>query len=417
MHLRMNVVVLVVLFSVFASVATGQSKARTPVQPKDRGKMIESKNPYYESIQESITEFNKKEESPNLRFKMDFENVELPKSTEEFTTQWHNAPLSQGNAGTCWCFAATSTLEADCYRQTGKKFKFSELHTVYWEYVEKARRFVRRRGESHFGEGSQANAVTRIWKQYGCVPADAYTGKLEGQEHHDHSKMFQEMESYLMSVKESNAWNERLVLETIRAIMDHYIGRPPEVITFDGREMTPLEFLHNEVKIHPDDYVDFLSFMATPYGELAEYKVPDNWWHNDQYNNIPLDDFMAAIENAVQNGYTVCIGGDVSESGYFPMKDVAMVPSYDIPSAYIDENARQFRFENETTTDDHAIHIVGYKHDKRTGVTWFLIKDSGSGARNGRNKGFYFYHEDYVKLKMTTFMVHRSAVEEMVVKP
>ena len=224
------------------------------------------------------------------------------------------------------------------------------------------------------------------------------------------------MKTYLMSLKQSNAWNERVAIETIRSIMDHYIGHPPEVFTHDGREMTPLEFLHNEVKVDPDEYVDMLSFMSSPYGERAEYEVPDNWWHGDHYNNIPLDDFMDAIKNSVENGYTVCIGGDVSESGYFPKKDVAVVPSYDIPSAYIDENARQFRFNNETTTDDHAIHIVGYKQAE-DGVTWFLIKDSGSGARNGRNKGFYFYHEDYVKLKMTTFMVHRSAVEEYVVEP
>jgi bleomycin hydrolase len=411
MNISIKNMVAVMLGLVCVSGVSSQSKAQTPDQPRDQGRMIEYENPYYESIQDSIREFNEVEESPKLRFKMDFSNVELPRSTKEFTTLWHNEPLSQGNAGTCWCFAATSTLEADCFRLTGQEFKFSELHTAYWEYVEKARRFVHERGDSHFSEGSQGNAVLRIWKQYGCVPADAYSGKLEGQTHHDHSKMFEEMETYLMSLQQSNAWNERAAIETIRSIMDHYIGCPPETITYDGREMTPLEFLHNEVKVDPDEYVDFLSFMSSPYGERAEYEVEDNWWHGDHYNNIPLDDFMDAIKNSVENGYTVCLGGDVSESGYFPMKDVAMVPTYDIPSAYIDENARLFRFLNETTTDDHAIHIVGSKQAE-DGVTWFLIKDSGSGARNGRNKGYYFYHEDYIKLKMTTFMVHQSAVEE-----
>ena len=103
------------------------------------------------------------------------------------------------------------------------------------------------------------------------------------------------------------------------------------------------------------------------------------------------------------------IGGDVSESGYSSTNDVAMIPSYDIPSEYINENARQFRFSNGTTTDDHAIHLIGYKIDINDDW-WFLIKDSGSGSRNGKIPGYYFYHEDFVKLKMMTFTIHKDAV-------
>jgi bleomycin hydrolase len=54
------------------------------------------------------------------------------------------------------------------------------------------------------------------------------------------------------------------------------------------------------------------------------------------------------------------IGGDTSEPGYYAHKEVAMVPTFDIPSEYIDEHARQLRFSNCATTDDHAIHLVGY---------------------------------------------------------
>ena len=37
-------------------------------------------------------------------------------------------------------------------------------------------------------------------------------------------------------------------------------------------------------------------------------------------------------------------------------------------------NMRQFRFSNKTTTDDHAIHLIGYKIDENEDW-WFLIKD------------------------------------------
>lgn len=395
--------VLVTILTVSVSVSLAQTK--------DKGKLMEYKNPFYKTIEKAIADFEKGEDKPRLKFKMDFEGHDLPKSKAEFTEIWHNDPVAQGNSGMCWCYATTSLFESECYRLYKKKIKLSELHTVYWEYVEKARRFVREHGDSHFGQGSQANAVFYVWKKYGSVPAEAYTGMKEGQVHHNHSKMFKQMQTYLQSVKRDSAWNEQIVLDTIKSILNYHIGEPPKKITYDGKKMTPKEFLANEIKIDPDDYIDVLSLMASPYWQKAEYVCPDNWWHSKRYHNVPLDPFMATLKQAVKDGYSLFIGGDVSESGYFSFKDVAMVPSYDIPSEYIDENARQFRFSNQTTSDDHAIHIVGWQ-EKENG-TWFLIKDSGSGARNGACPGYYFYHEDYIKLKMMYFVAHKSAVKDL----
>ena len=102
--------------------------------------------------------------------------------------------------------------------------KSSEVYTVYWEYVEKARRYIRERGESEFGEGSEANATTRIWKKYGVVPAEAYTGLLNGRKYHNHETMFNEMKSYLESLKANSSWNEESAITTIQSIMNHYMG-------------------------------------------------------------------------------------------------------------------------------------------------------------------------------------------------
>jgi bleomycin hydrolase len=114
----------------------------------------------------------------------------------------------------------------------------------------------------------------------------------------------------------------------------------------------------------------------------------------------------------------VAIGGDVSEAGFDRATQVAMIPTFDIPDTYIDENARQFRFSNGTTTDDHGIHLVGYL--EKEGHTWYLIKDSGSGSRNNDPNalefGFYFFRDDYVKLKMMSFTVHRDAVKDILKK-
>ncbi len=380
---------------------------------KDKGKFIEYNNPFWTKIKESSEKFQKKDkkEEDKKSFKMDFTGYDLPKSTDQFEKVWFNDPISQGWTGTCWCFAATSFFESEIERIHGKKIKISELFTVYWEYVEKARRYVRKRGNSLFAQGSQPNAVRRAFKKYGCVPADAYTGKLVGQEFHDHHIMFKEMKDYLQSVKKSNAWNENKVIETIKSIMNHYLSAPPDFVELYGRKITPLQYFESEVNLNMNDYVDIMSLKQEDYYKKAVYNVPDNWWKCPNYYNIPLDEYMKAIKNAVKGGYSIAIGGDVSETGYNAFKEAAMIPSYDIPSEYIDENARQLRFSNGATTDDHGIHIVGF-YENDEGM-WFLIKDSGSGSRNGSSEGHYFYHEDYIKLKMMNIMIHKDAVKNI----
>ncbi len=400
-HLRFVLFILCLLFA--GSHTSGQQPDR------DQGKFVEYENAFYQQIKASLDSTG--EEQPDTVFKMDVSGYDLPGSPEEFKQAWYNPPLSQGRTGTCWCFCTTSFFESEIYRLTGKQVKLSEMYTVYWEYVEKARRFMRTRGDSYFAQGSEANAVPRIWEKYGIVPADAYTGKPPEQKFHDHREMFTEMKDFLNSVKETNNWNESAALSTIRSILDHYMGPPPETVTAGNTTYSPREYLQKVLEINLDEYVDILSLKEKPYYRQVEYPVPDNWWHSDIYYNVPLDVFMSAIKQAVREGYTLSIGGDVSEAGYLADQDVAMVPSFDIPSEYITEDARQFRFSNETTTDDHGIHLVGYQ--ETDSADWYLIKDSGSSARNGEDKGFFFFHEDYVKLKMMDFMIHKDAVEEV----
>ncbi len=406
--MKFNSIILVVVCCLTAATFN----ALLAQQPKrDVGHFEEYKNEFYDSIKTESDRYLEEAEEPREKFTMDFSGYDLPESTKEFTQYWHNAPISQGWSGMCWCFAATSFFESEVYRLTGQKIKLSELYTVYHEYVEKARRFIRERGNSEFGQGSETNAVPNIWKKYGIVPAGAYTGLNPDQKFHDHRAMFEEMENYLNSLKESNAWNEEIGLSTIKSILNHYIGEPPSVISVDGKKMTPKEYLKEVVKLNLDDYVDIMSLKEKPYYKQVEYDVPDNWWNSDNYYNLPLDEFMRALKKTVRDGYTIAIGGDVSEPGYNSHQEVAMVPSFDIPSAYIDENSRQYRFNEEVTTDDHAIHLVGYQ--ERNGTDWYLIKDSGSGSRNGTNPGYYFYHEDYIKLKIMNLMLHKSAVKEI----
>jgi bleomycin hydrolase len=375
---------------------------------------------YQNSILKDVNAVKEKKEAPKTQriFKVDMSGVNFPNKIDMYKSQWHNPPISQGNAGTCWCFSTTSFYESEIFRLTHQKVKLSEIYTVYWEYVEKARRFVRERGNSAFAEGSEANSVTRMYKMYGVVPEDAYTGLPQGQKFHSHAKMFDEMNNYLTNVKTTNSWNEDQVISTIKSILNFYLGVPPAEVMVGGKKYTPKEYLRDYLKLNMDDYVDILSYMQEPFYKKCEYTVEDNWWHNADYYNVPLEDYMNVLKNAIKNGYTIAIGGDVSEAGLETGYQSAIIPTFDIPVANIDDNSRQFRFSNKTTTDDHGMHLVGYV--EKDGYTWFLVKDSSAGSRNNdenaKEFGYYFFREDYVKLKMMDFCIHKDAAKDILAK-
>jgi len=380
----------------------------------DRAVFDTTRNEFLDRITAESRAPGNKEGPPGRSLKMDFKELSAPASPGEFTQYWHNPPVSQGLSGMCWCFSATSYFESEIYRQTKRMIKLSELYTVYWEYVEKAGRFVRERGNSEFGEGSESNAVPRIWKKYGVVPGETYPGLQPGRKFHDHGPMFAEMKAYLQSVKSQNAWNEELVTGTIRQILDHYLGAPPSVVAVSGENLTPQQYLEKIVRLNLDDYVEFMSLMEKPYYAKAEYPASDNWWHSGEYYNVPLEEFTGIVRSAIRKGYTLCLGGDTSEPGIDGHAGVAVIATFDIPAALIDENARQLRFSNGTTADDHGIHVVGYA--EKDGKDWYLIKDSGSGSRNNSHPGYYFYREDFVKLKMLSITVHSEMVRDLLAR-
>jgi bleomycin hydrolase len=348
-------------------------------------------------------------EPSRTRMWVDFSTVKAPRSMDEFHTLWHQPPVCQGLSGMCWCFSTTSLLESEAYRKAGLKARFSSLHSVYWEYVEKARGFVDSRGASTFGQGSQDEAALRAWERHGVVPADQYTGLPAAGKDYDHDPLFKELHAYLEGVKAAGAWNGDLVAATVRAILDHHLGAPPAQVTVGAKVMSPADYRRDVVKVDPADYVGVVSFLGKPYWKRTEYAVPDNWWHGAGYLNVPLDAFMAGLKGALRQGYTVGIAVDMSEPGYsIGAPGIAVVPEWDIPGDRIDARARQFRFENGSTTDDHGMHVVGWL--ERDGKDWYLVKDSWSSAWNNDHPGYYFIHEDYLKLKCLAFTVHKDAV-------
>ncbi len=341
--------------------------------------------------------------------------IKRPGGPAEFTRFPHFPPVEQGETGTCWSFATTSLLESELRRQGKPEVKLSELYPVYWEYVEKARRFVREKGGMFLGQGSEpASALERL-KQYGIVRASDYAGRPDGATKHDHTALFREFQARLEEARAGAAWDEAAVLADVRAILDRHLGPPPARISVNGRSMTPKEYLDSVLGLRPADYVCFISFKYLPFYTRGEYRVPDNWWHDAGYYNVPLHEFYLAALRALRRGYTVSLATDISEAGNRGEENTAIVPTFDIPSHLIDQSAREFRFANRTTTDDHVVHCVGYKENDKS-ASWYLVKDSWETAYRGPHKGYFFYRDDYLRLKVLMWMTHRDAVKEFLEK-
>ncbi len=421
-HRRLKLLLIVILV-IITNLSAQMDKAKWIPKPKypvlkELEKELEQERAAQDSITAQIRKRQEldaeKEKEEAQKFIADFSNVQKPENPDVFTRYFAFPPVAQYQSGMCWCFSTTSFLESEIYRLYKQKIKLSELHTIYYEYVEKARRYIRERGKSEFGEGSESNAVFRIMNQYGAVPAEVYTGLINGKTRHNHTALFEEMQTYLQYCNENDFWDEKAALESIKIILNKHIGEPPTTFKFKGKQYTPQKFLKKVIKLKPDDYVEFMSTSSIPFYTKGVFDVPDNWWLDSNYYNLPLDEWYGIIKKALKSGYTICIGGDVSEAGYVGLEDAGFIPNFDIPQEYINQDSREFRIQNKTTGDDHGIHMIGYT--KIGDFDWYLIKDSARSSRHGKFFGNYFYREDYVKLKMLTFSVHKDVVKDVLKK-
>jgi len=415
-------IILCTCCGVFASAAWAQHDQieyiRRPQYPVF--KEMEVRSDSIQALRDSVTtEIRRRQEELKIRedaedkiLLLDFAGVQIPASPEVFTGHFYFPPVAQYLTGTCWSYAGTSLLESEAARLTGRQIKLSEMYTVYYEWVEKARRFIAERGDSRLTSGGQSVSVLQIAGLYGVVPLEVYSGLPDTMyERHDHGPLTDELHGYLEFVKNLGIWDEEHVIGIVKSILDKHLGRPPETFVYDGKTYTPPEFLRDVLQVNPDDYVTLMSTMAVPFYTQAELNVYDNWRHDSDYYNVPLDVWYSTFKKAVTGEYTATLGGDISEPGYNGFVDAAIVADYDIPREYIDQRSREFRIYNETTTDDHGIHVVGYK--KVGGRDWFLIKDSSSRGRYGAFPGYMFYRDDYIRLKMLTFTVHHDAIREI----
>jgi bleomycin hydrolase len=333
----------------------------------------------------------------------------------EIINQVKTTPVKdQGMTGTCWSFATVSFIETEYLRKTDKEIDLSEMYIVYNAYLEKAKYYVKLHGLGNFSQGGQAHDVLNIAENYGFIPQNEFNGYLSGQTTYNHSILEKTLKNYLDSIIKITPIPENW-LDGVYKNLNSSIGQIPENFQFDNQSYTAQSFTSDELKFNFDDYVELTSYNHHDFYTRFDLEVPDNWSH-DEYYNVPLDDLMAIIDSALNTGYSVCWDGDVSEKKFNHKKGNAELSDEEI--LLINENGiqetRQKTFENQTTTDDHLMHLTGIAKNKN-GVIYYQTKNSWNSDSN-KFGGFLYMSKDFVQIKTIAILVHKDVIPEEIAK-
>lgn len=351
-----------------------------------------------------------------------------------------NAIKNQYRSGTCWCFSTLSFLEDEIRRAGGGEIDLAEMWIVRNIYFEKAVKYVRLHGSLNFAVGGATHDVTNGIRDYGIVPEEIYPGLNYGTELPEFNEIDAVLKAYVDAViatadanggKLTTAWQTGL-----NGILDAYFGKMPEKFTYKGKEYTPQSFAAS-LPIKMEDYVDITSYMHHPFYSTFVLEVPDNWSWGESYN-VPIDDMMNIIDNALENGYTIAWGSDVSEKGFSRTKAIAIVPEVDLESMEgteasrwgdlsprerdnmiykfdkpgkeksITQEMRQEAYDNYETTDDHGMVIIGTAVDQN-GNPYYKVKNSW-GVTASPYDGYYYFSRPFVAYKTMSYMVNKNAI-------
>lgn len=350
----------------------------------------------------------------------------------------------QNRSGTCWDYSTLSYFEAEILKATGKTYDLCESFVANKTYFDRAVQVVRLHGDCQFSEGGSCYDPLYCIQHYGICPEDAmpFPGSLYGDSLNNFKEFFGVLTPYVESVAKSKndklspAWKNGL-----QGILDAYLGKCPTTFTYEGKQYTPQSFAAS-LGLDWNNYVTFTSYTHHPFWTAFPVEVQDNW-RNPNSHNVPLDDMMRIIDNAIMNGYTVAWGGDVSEDGFTRdglayMYDTKKIQSLDhsdmarwlkltktekknivdslgvnVPEITPTQKQRQERFDNWELTDDHGMLIFGIAKDQN-GKEYYMVKNSW--GETGAYKGIWYMTKNFIAANTMDFMVNKNAVPKDILK-
>ena len=354
----------------------------------------------------------------------------------KFTTIKENPVTSiknQYRSGTCWCFSALSFIESEILREKGDTVDLSEMFVVGKSYKDRAVKYVRLDGHLNFAAGSSFGDVLHVIEDYGIVPQESMPGLEYGTEKPEHLEMDAALKGYVDAIvknpnrKLTTAWGRGF-----DGIVAAYLGEYPETFTVNGKEYTPQTY-RDFLGINTEDYVNLTSFTHHPFYEPFIIEVCDNWRWDTAYN-LPMEELMEVMYNAIDKGYTIAWGSDVSEKG-FTRNGLAVMPvekekaaagsdqekwvgksneekkeetAAELPEEVtVTQEMRQDGYDRKMTTDDHGMHIYGIAQDQN-GTKYFMVKNSW--GETGKYKGIWYASDAFVRYKTMNIVLHKDAL-------
>lgn len=350
---------------------------------------------------------------------------------------------NQNNSGTCWAYSSLGFFEAELLRQGKGEYDLCEMFLAHKTYEDRARASVRLHGDISFSQGGSFYDAIYCMKNYGMMPEDAMPlpGTLCGDTLANFSELFSLAEPYVAAIAKSEskklspAWMNGFI-----GILDSYIGKVPETFIYKGKTYTPQSF-QESLGLNMDDYVSLTSYNHHPFYSKFILEIQDNWRWSESYN-LPIDELMEVMDNAINNGYTFAWGSDVTESG-FTRTGLAVFPNTEdkatdltgndmahwfglstyekqreaytkpCPEKEYTQEERQRDYDNWTTTDDHGMLIYGIAKDVN-GKEYFMVKNSW--GKSGNYNGIWYASKPFVRNKTMNIVVHKDAIPKDIKK-
>ena len=348
---------------------------------------------------------------------------------------------NQNNSGTCWSYSALAFLESEVIKKDPKKkdIDLCESFLVSKTYTDRADRNVRTHGDASFSQGGSFYDAIFCMDRYGLIPEGLmpYPNTLYGDSLFNFTAFFPPMEAYIHAISKSDAKKINPIWKkNVQSMLDGYFGECPTEFTYKGVKYTPKSFVKDYLKLDPNDYVSLTSYTHHPFYSSFILEIQDNWrWASS--HNLPLDEFMRVMDEAVKNGWTFAWGADVSEEGFSRRtgknRCVATVPDTKASAGVgsdqsrwtgekagakisqadaagekvITQEMRQEGYDNWTTTDDHGMQIYGIAKDQ-TGKEYFMMKNSW--GEYGPYKGFWYVSKPYVAYKTMNIVINKNAI-------
>ena len=363
------------------------------------------------------------------------------KNKPVFTTIKENPITSikdQNRSGTCWAYSTLSYFESEILKKTGKTYDLCESFVANKTYMDRAIQVVRLHGDCQFSQGGSCYDPLFCLKHYGICPEEAMPlpGTLYGDSLNNFNEFFSLMEPYVAAIakssekKISSQWKVGL-----QGILDAYLGKCPEKFKYEGKEYTPKSFAAS-LGLNFDDYVTITSYTHHPFYTQFAVEVQDNWRNPLSYN-VPMDEMMRIIDNAISEGYCIAWGGDVSEEGFtrkglayaYDTKKIQGLSGSDAakslrlertkkaelydslgctaPEITPTQEMRQERFDNWELTDDHGMLIFGIAKDQN-GKEYYMVKNSW--GEFGDYKGIWYMTKTFIAANTMDYMVNKNAI-------